>query len=412
MKVLFVHQNFPGQFVHLAPALASRGHEVVALGVESSRTTLPGVRHVRHRPVPSPGQVGTPHTTASEWLTKLTRAESAASAMQSLKNVGYLPDLVFGHPGWGEMLYARDVFPTARPLTFAEYYYGAPGGDSFFDPEFQGSTPDLAALQRLRLKNTHLLHALTTCDEAVSPTVFQKSQHPLAFQDRIRVIHDGIDTERFAPDARAVVSLAKAGLVLRPGDEVVTFFARQLEPYRGYHIFMRSLVCLQQLRPQARVVIVGGEGTAYGAQPPKGMSWKNIFLDEVKDSLDMSRVHFVGQVPHELLMRLLQVSAAHVYLTYPFVLSWSMLEAMSMGCLLVGSDTAPVREVIEHGHNGVLVDFFKPLSLAETLADVLRNPRAFERFRREARQTVIDRYDLKRICLPAMIEFSEINPSL
>lgn len=194
-------------------------------------------------------------------------------------------------------------------------------------------------------------------------------------------------------------------MALEHGDEVVTFVARQLEPYRGYHIFMRSLQRLQKLRPHARVVIVGGDGTSYGAQPPPGKTWKGIFLDEVKSSLDMTRIHFVGQVPHPVLQQLMQVSAVHTYLTYPFVLSWSMLEAMSLGALVVASDTTPVREVVEHGRNGLLVDFFNPEALADTVADALAHRAALAPLREAARQTVVERYDLQSICLPQMLRW-------
>jgi glycosyltransferase involved in cell wall biosynthesis len=365
-----------------------------------------GVRVVLHEPIPPASPTAQDDGFTQEWAVKRARAASAARAMSTLKAGGFEPDVVFGHPGWGEMLYARDVFPKCRHLVFAEYYYGTDGGDSFFDPEFQSGAPDLAALQRVRLKNTHLLHALADCDEAVSPTHFQKSRHPAALHSRIRVIHDGIDTQRFQPNPQARVKLNQAQVEIKPGDEVVTFVARQLEPYRGYHVFMRSLVRLQQLRPQARVVVVGGHDTAYGARPPAGKTWKSIFLDEVKSSLDMTRVHFVGQVPHEILQQLLQVSAVHTYLTYPFVLSWSLLEAMSQGALIVASRTAPVEEVIEHGRNGLLVDFFDHRSLADTIADALARRTELEPLRHAARQTVLERYDLNTVCLPAMVAFA------
>jgi len=407
MKFLFVHQNFPGQFLHLAPALAARGHQVVGLGVNALKAPLPGVHYRTHRPgVPDPAARDA-DSFSQEWAAKRARAQSAAQAMMDLKAEGFLPDVVFGHPGWGEMLHARDVFPQSRHLVFAEYYYGAEGGDSFFDPEFQRGPVDLPSLQRLRLKNTHLLHSLADCDAAVSPTIFQKGRHPATFHDRISVIHDGIDTDRFVPDAGASIKLQQAQVDLQRGDEVVTFVSRQLEPYRGYHIFMRSLARLQRLRPQARVVLVGGDGTAYGASPPAGATWKNIFLNEVKGGLDMSRVHFVGQVPHALLQRLMQVSAVHAYLTYPFVLSWSMLEAMSQGALMVASSTGPVQEVIEHGRNGLLVDFFDHQALAETMAEALARQQELQPLRQAARQTVVDRYDLRRVCLPDMLKFVE-----
>lgn len=407
MRILFVHQNFPGQFVHLAPALAARGHDVVALGVTPRVRAMPGVRYVAHRPEAPSKAASQADPFAPDWAAKRARADSAVNAMKALAAQGFAPDVVFGHPGWGELLHARDVFPNSRHLVFAEYYYGAEGGDSFFDPEFQSGADRLDALKRLRLKNTHLLHALAACDVAVAPTQFQKSRHPQAFLDRIRVIHDGIDTDRFRPNPAARVKLSQAQVELGPGDEVVTFVARQLEPYRGYHTFMRSLAHLQRLRPRARVVIVGGDGTAYGANPPAGKTWKQIFFDEVRGSLDMSRIHFVGPVPHQVLQQLLQVSAVHTYLTYPFVLSWSMLEAMSQGCLLVASDTAPVREVIEHGHNGLLVDFFDHQALADAIAQALETRAAHGPMRSAARQTVVERYDLQRICLPQMLRFVE-----
>jgi len=219
------------------------------------------------------------------------------------------------------------------------------------------------------------------------------------------VIHDGIDTAHFAPDPLAWVQLKAAGLTLRHGDEVVTFVARHLEPYRGYHIFMRALPLLQKLRPQARFVIVGGDGASYGPPARAGESWKSIFLREVAGQIDIGRIHFVGRVPHSLLTRLMQVSAAHVYLTYPFVLSWSLLEAMSIGCLIVGSDTAPLREVIRDGENGVLTDFFAPEALAKRVAEALGNPGRYQVLRDAARVGVVRDYDFQSVCLPAQIKF-------
>ena len=400
-KYLFIHQNFPGQFRHLAPALAARGHEVVGLGMCEPAVATPGVRYLRH--AVEAAATGPAPARFKDLQGKVLRGESAAAALQSLKDEGYAPDVVFVHPGWGEALFVKDVFPRAKLLIYAEYYYQAEGGDSFFDPEF--SRPSAAAVQRLRLRNTHLLHAMAVADGALSPTTFQRDRHPAWFRERIAVIHDGIDTDRFRPDAGASVQLRSAGLTLRPGDEVVVFVARQLEPYRGYHIFMRALPDLLRRRPNARVVIVGGDGVSYGAAPPKGTTWKQIFRDEVAGGIDGDRVHFVGKVPHAVLTQLMQVAAVYTYLTYPFVLSWSLMEAMSCGCLIVASDTAPVREVIEHGHNGLLVDFFDHQALAESVADALERRGSLQSLRDAARQTVVDRYDLRRRCLPALLDF-------
>ena len=217
------------------------------------------------------------------------------------------------------------------------------------------------------------------------------------------MLHEGIDTDLICPARDAEVGLESAGLQLRPGDEVVTFVSRDLEPYRGYHIFMRALPRILERRPNARAVIVGGDKVSYGPAPPAGKSWKGIFFDEVRDRLDIGRVHFVGRVPHRALLSLLQVSAAHVYLTYPFVLSWSMLEAMSAGALVIGSRTPSVEEVITHGRNGILCDFFDADGIADAVVDALAHPDRYQPLRDAGRRTIVERFDLRRICLPAWL---------
>jgi glycosyltransferase involved in cell wall biosynthesis len=400
-RILLIHQNFPGQFKHLAPELARQGHEVVALGINAAQVEMPGVRYFQYR-LPEPPRGAGPDF-INELHTKVIRGQAAAAAMEQLKAAGFTPDVVFAHPGWGEAFFISDVFPAARLLVYAEYFYGSAGGDTGFDPEFWRN--DLASGQRTRIKNTHLLHAMSVADAGLSPTVFQRDRHPPWFRDRITVIHEGIDTERFRPDSEASVHLRSAGLTMRPGDEVVTFVARELEPYRGYHIFMRALPKLMQLRPNARIVVVGGDDVSYGSAPPSGQTWKNIFLNEVASRLDMRRIHFVGKLPHTVLTQLMQVSAVHTYLTYPFVLSWSLMEAMSVGCLIVASRTAPVEEVIAHGHNGLLVDFFDHEALALSIADALERRQELRPLREAARATIVERYDLQRHCLPALARF-------
>lgn len=401
-NVLFVHQNFPGQFRHVAPALARRGDRVLALTINEPAEALPGVALVNYS-ARVKARLEAAGKRIGDWESKVIRGQAAAEAMLVLRGQGFVPDVVFAHSGWGEALFVRSVFPEARFLVYAEFYYGGANGDIGFDPEF--SQPSIESSQRTTLKNTHLLHALSECDAALAPTEFQRDQHPAWARDKISVIHEGIDTRRFQPDEAASLQLKGAGITLRAGDEVVTFVARQLEPYRGYHILMRALPLLQQLRPRARIVIVGGDGVSYGSPAPGGGSWKKIFLDEVQSRVDMSRIHFVGKVPHGTLTRLMQLSAAHIYLTYPFVLSWSLLEAMSIGCLIVASDTAPVREVITHGETGVLVDFFDAQALARRVAECLDQPQAFRLLREQARVAVAARYDLQSICLPRQIDF-------
>lgn len=404
MKILLVHQNFPGQFKHIAPALVLAGHEVVALGVNSQAHALAGVMYLQHKPQPMAGAMSANTPSAiNELYSKLVRGESCAQALVALKANGFVPDVTFVHPGWGEALFVKDVFPNTRLLIYTEYFYGNPGGDIGFDPEF--STPSLEVRQRTRIKNTHLLHAMNIADGGLSPTQFQRDQHPAWFRERIRVIHDGIDTAHFCPDPTARINLRGAGVVLQPGDEVITFVARELEPYRGYHTFMRALPLLQRLRPNARIIIVGGDSVSYGSAAPAGTTWKQLFFSEVVEQLDLSRIHFVGRLPHGTLTQLMQVSAAHVYLTYPFVLSWSLMEAMSIGCLVIGSKTAPVQEMIRHGENGLLTDFFDPLALARTVADALDNANQLQHLRLAARRSMVERFDLQRHCLPETLRF-------
>ncbi|MFO1156378.1 MAG: glycosyltransferase family 4 protein [Rhodospirillales bacterium] len=396
MRVLFVHQNFPGQYLHLAPALAARGDEVTALAIEQHGPPLPGVRVVRYetKRASSPAI----HPWAADIETKVIRGEAAARAAAALRAQGYLPDVICAHPGWGEALVLKDVFPDARMLSFIEFYYRADGADFGFDPEFVEA--ELAGRCRLRMKNANSLLSLEAADWCVSPTWWQASTVPEHYRSRFSVIHDGIDTDRVRPDPRARIDLAKAGLTLRPGDEVITFVNRNLEPYRGFHVFMRALPEIQRRRPRAITLIVGGDEVSYGRRLPEGQTWRRRMLAEVEERLDMSRVRFVGRIAYPDFVAMLQVSAVHVYLTYPFVLSWSMLEAMAAGCAVVASATAPVEEVIRDGDNGLLVDFFSTACIAEAVERVLSDPSRMARLRARARTTVIEGYDLKRVCLP------------
>lgn len=405
MRVLFVHQNFPGQFLHLAPALAARGHQVAALTDEgNTRATPAGIPVHRYRspgprPDPAAARLG---ATFAEMTDRATRAARAARQLRDRH--GYAPDVIFGHAGWGETLFLKEIWPQARLLVYAELYYAARGLDVGFDPEFGPLTEDRAF--GVIARQAHHALAMTQADAALAPTRFQAGTFPACFRDKISIIHDGIDTGRLRPDPAARLALP-SGRVLAAGDEVLSFVNRNLEPYRGYHRFLRALPAVLAARPQAQVVIVGGDGVSYGAAPGGGRSWKEIFWDEVKDRIDPARVHFTGRIPYADYVALLQIARVHCYLTVPFVLSWSALEAMSAGALVVGSRTAPVEEVVEDGVTGRLVDFFDTGALAETLADSLARPEAMAPLRAAARARVVRDYDLTRQCLPRLIAFVE-----
>ena len=405
MNILFVHQNFPGQFKHLAPALARQGHTVVALHINEC-APLPGVRLVRYQPQGRSGQ-GT-HRWLVDLDTKTLRGEAAYHAARQLQLSGFTPDVIVAHPGWGESLFLQQVWPNARLGIYCEFFYRAEGGDVGFDPEFPSTDPDAAC--RLQMKNANYELHFARAHAGLAPTQWQASLFPQPFASQISVIHDGIRTDRVRPDARAQVQLqtAQGPLTLGHEDEVITFVNRNLEPYRGYHHFVRALPALLQARPQARVLIIGGHEVSYGAAPPKGpegqaQTWREIFWNEVKDQVDLTRVHFVGKVPYPDFVRVLQVSTVHVYLTYPFVLSWSLLEAMSAGCAIVASDTAPVREAIAHGETGQLVDFFDPAALAQQVIALCENPAERARLGAQARAFAVEHYDLETRCLPQQL---------
>lgn len=405
MNILFVHQNLPAQFVHLAPALIGRGHKVTGLTASTNTLNIPyPVARYGWKPRNFDPNVFELATTYAEMI---NRARIVAEAAQELKERANLqPDLIVSNPGWGESILLKEVWPEAHHLVYAEFFYRTHGLDTDFDPELQKQ--DLKMHLWITSRQAHLLHAFHSADSLIVPTEWQKKVLPHYIQPMTSVIHDGVDTQRIRPaEGKMSVTIPGTSLKFQTGDEVLTFVNRNLEPYRGYHIFMRALPQVLRERPNAQVVIVGGDDRSYSPRAPAGTTWKQMYLDEVKDRIDLSRVHFVGRVPYATLNDLMRVTRVHTYFTYPFVLSWSMLEAMAAGALVVGSRTPPVEEIIEDGVNGRLVDFFDVDGLARTLIETLANPRAFDGLRQKARQTIVERYDLKSRCLPRLIDLVE-----
>jgi glycosyltransferase involved in cell wall biosynthesis len=402
VKILFVHQNFPGQFLYLAPEMARRGHDCLAL-TDMANTRDPKIKVVRYRhtkakPADQGQRLGKTYTETTD------RGVSAARAAVVLRDKhGYVPDVIFGHSGWGETLFLKQVWPTARLIVYAEFFYNGQGADNGFDPEFSHKSLDQAVIATAR--SGYLGLSLLGADAALSPTHWQASTFPAPFQQQIEVIFDGVDTDVLRPDPSATVALPN-GQTLKAGDEVLTFINRNLEPYRGYHIFMRSLPDVLAARPDAQVVIVGADGVSYGSSPETG-TWKDIILSEVADRIDMSRVHFMGKVGYQTFVALMQISRVHAYLTYPFVLSWSTMEAMSCGAHIVGSRTPPVQEMITDGVNGTLVDFFDVPAWSAALIEGLAHPDRFIAIRQAARETILNGYDLTRQCLPETAAFIE-----
>ena len=378
MRILFVHQNFPGQYRHIAAHYARHGHQVLAIGENKNLR--------RTQPVPGVRLLGYDAPAGNA----IARGHRVASGAAHLRRSGFIPDVIFAHIGWGEAVFLKDVFPAARIVLYCEYFYRAQGGDMGFDPEFP-ATPEKQL--RVRVMNAPLLMALDASDAGMAPTHWQHSRFPAVYRPSIRVIHDGIDTDRVTPG--------------KPEEELVTYVSRNLEPYRGFHAFMRAIPEIQRRRPRARIVIVGGDEVSYSPRLPAGQTYRQRLLAELDGRIDLSRVKFLGRIPYGDYVALLRRSAAHVYLTYPFVLSWSMLEAMSAGCLVIGSRTPPVEEVVRDGENGLLVDFFSPEAIAERVAFALEHPAELQPLRRRARAAMVERYDLRRVCLPTQLRLVE-----
>jgi glycosyltransferase involved in cell wall biosynthesis len=410
MRILFIHQNFPGQFKNLAPAMAARGHDVTALTVEKNvPADWRGVRVVPYRL----GRNSAPniHPWVLDFETKVIRAEAAFRMALKLREQGYTPDVIVAHHGWGECLFVKDVWPKARLGVYCEFFYQAQGADHGFDPEFHDDDP--GEICRLRLKNLGQVLHFDIADAALAPTAWQAGTFPRPFRDTITVVHEGIDTAALKPDPGVSVTLktdAAGALTLTKADEIITFVNRNLEPSRGYHIFMRALPEILRRRPHAHVLIVGSDRRGYGATPKDGQSWKAVFAREVRPRIpdaDWARVHFLGRIPYLHFVRMLQMTTVHVYLTYPFVLSWSVLEAMSVGAAIVASDTAPVSEVIRHDETGRLFDFFDVQALVDEVCTLLDDPGSRARLGANARAFARAHYDLERVCLPRQLEWIE-----
>jgi glycosyltransferase involved in cell wall biosynthesis len=405
MNIWFVHKNFPGQYRRLAPFFAKRRDcSVVGIG-EVIRQRIEGARHYTYE-APEPSSTGT-HGYVWNLETAVRRGIGAARLALKLKQQGLRPDIVCSHPGWGDTLYFREVFPDAKFLSYQEFFYRPVGSDLGFDPEFAGKSK-LDAMCRVRTKNAVNLLSLDLADWNVCPTHWQRAQFPEEFQPKMSVIHDGIDTKVARPDRAAKMSLkGRLPLSLSTHDEVITFGVRNLEPYRGFHIFMRALPELMRRRPKAHFLVAGGDEVSYGIRLPEGMTYRQMLFEEVRERIDADRLHFLGRLPYEQFLTVLQISSAHVYLTYPFVLSWSMLEAMAAECLVVASKTPPVEEVLVDGENGLLVDFFSPKALSETVCRARDDRDLAGKLRKNARATIVANYDFESICLPRQVELIE-----
>jgi glycosyltransferase involved in cell wall biosynthesis len=390
LRFLFVHQNFPGQYVHIVRHLTRDLHDVVFLS-EPNANEVPDVRKIAY--VSQRASDERIHEHAREFEIAMRRAEAAATAARQIKALGFTPDIIIGHHGWGELLNMQDVFPQTPLLGYFEFFYNLAGQDVDFDPEFP--FPE-HRLPMVRAKNAVNLAALSLPGaHGQTPTEWQLGTYPAWSRDRMTLLREGVDLAACSPAApRASRRFTLPdGFTLEPKHKLVTYMSRNLEPYRGFHIFMRALPALQAARPDLHVSIIGNDQPGYGALPADGSTWHDTILREMRGRLDLERIHFLGQVPYDTHIALLRRTDAHVYFTYPFVASWSLREAMAVGAPLIGSDTQPVREFITHEQTGLLSPFLEPDRLADSVLRLLEDARLSQTLRANARRFAEARLD-------------------
>jgi glycosyltransferase involved in cell wall biosynthesis len=394
MNVLFVHDCFPGHYQHLAAALAADPANRVVFLARRRAGEVPGVEPLAFLPARGPHETTHPYLRSTE--AAVLNGQAVFRACRRLEGRGFWPDVICAHSGFGASLFLKQAFPGVPLLGHFEWFYHGRNGDGdYLDPAV--ATEDFVCAAWTR--NAQLLLDLAQCDRAVCPTDFQRSRFPAAFRDRLAVLHEGVDTEFYRPAPGTPMALP--GLDLSQAGEIVTYATRGMEPYRGFPQFMRAAAILQARRPQAHIVIAGSDSVHYGARPADGASFRERMLAELPE-LDRDRLHFVGHLPAEDYRRLLQASSVHVYLSVPFVLSWSLLEAMACGGLIVASAGPPVSEAIEPDRHGLLVDFFSHTALAEAIGRALDHPTRMKSLREAARRRVEEHFALSRL-LPRQI---------
>ncbi len=394
MNILFLHRNFPAQFRYLIKELVKNKENKIVFITNNDSHKIPGVMKIQYRlkrEVPE-----NCHRYLRFYEEAIIHAQAAAEAAIQLRNSGFIPDIIYGHT-WGQTLFMKDIFPEVPLLCYFEWFYNSVGADMGFD----GEVLSVDKLAKLRSKNAHLLIDLYTCDAGICPTKFQKKQFPKEFDDKLKVIYDGVDTDYCKPNENAVFKIDNKDLVFTSKDEVVTYATRGLEAYRGFPEFMQAVERLQKRRKNLHVIIAGEDRVCYG---PKlaDTTYKKLMLQKL--DLDLDRIHFVGKLPFARYVNLLQISSAHVYLTYPFVVSWSLFDAMSCACPIVASATEPVMEFVENNKSGLLFDFYDINEQVEKIEYALNNREKMASIRANARNVIVENYSLSKM-IPQHLEY-------
>jgi len=394
MKIIFIHRNFPAQFRHLVSKLLENPDNDIFFITNNKKHSQYGVKKIVYEPTRNINPDNHHYLKFNEDC--ILHGQAVAKVLLELKK-HIKPDIIYAH-AWGVDMFVKDIFPDTPLVCYYEWFYNSFGSDVDFVSN--GKIP-VDNQCKIRVKNSPLLISLYSSDYGITPTLWQLKQFPEIFRSKISVIHDGINTDIFCPSLNTKLVIPSKKLDLSDSEEIVTFATRGMEPYRGFPQFMEAAYIIQKRRPKCHIVVAGDDRVCYGSSRSDGRTYKQYMLD--KFEFDNSRLHFTGSLPYSEYIRLLQCTNAHVYLTYPFVLSWSVLEAMSCGCPIVASDTPPVKEIIQDRINGFLADFFSPDEIADKIEEVLDNKGDLRDIKQNARNTIIQNYNLSEL-LPRHIE--------
>ena len=400
MRILFVHCNYPAQFRHLSEHLANNtANEIVFLcqNKEWTANTVPNIRLARYKLSREP-KSELCHPYLRRYETAVLHGQAALREALRLRQDGFEPDLIIGHSGFGNTLYLKEVWPKAKFIGYFEWFYRSHGADVGFG-NTQPPSPDTSL--RVHTYNSPIVMDLAQADAAICPTHWQASQFPTAMRQHLSVIFDGVDTNQLPFIEQSArhhplnlkTSAAKATI---PADvPLVTYVTRCFEPYRGWPQVAEGLALFMQRNPRAHVLLVGSDEVAYGAKRGDGLSWREWALKEWP--IDPSRLHQLPALGYSDYKLVIQRSWVHVYWTVPFILSWSLMEAMASGCCIVASSTPPVEEMITSGNQGQLVDFFDPDALAQQIDHLLQNQEQRQGLGRYARKHILEGgYDLEQ----------------
>jgi glycosyltransferase involved in cell wall biosynthesis len=411
MHVLYVHQNFPAQFGHIARHLVDKLGWTCSFVSQTPGGVVAGINKIEYKI--RGGATKQNHFCSRTFENTVWHCDAVYRAMKDRPDVK--PDLIVGHSGFGSTLFLRELYPTVPIVNFFEYYYlpHDPDSDMDFRRDLGWATSELKYL-RSRCRNAMILLDLQNCQAAYTPTEFQKSRFPAECHSKLQVIFDGVDRstyhgydESLRPPVDQRGDRTLAGVHVPAGTRVVTYVSRGFESMRGFDVFMRTAKRIYEQFPDVVFLVVGTDKVAYGGDeefiaPHK--TFKEWAL--AQEDYDLSRFHFLGRLNPADLGRLLASTDLHIYLTVPFVLSWSMMDAMSCGAVVLASSTAPVREMIRDGETGLLADFFDPDALASKAIEALRNPADFRPLGRSAEAMIVERYSLNAV-LPQMLDIYE-----